>query len=73
MSTARVISKATYLPDLEDPIPAKNENQFTKRLTVYWEGITGLGEGSISLARLSRGTQFAVFSTSILALLFYLS
>lgn len=63
MYSARVNSKACYLPELEEP----TADQAATRLTLGWIEITGFGEGGVSLARMSRGKYFALVLIGVLA------
>jgi len=62
MYSVRVNSRASYLPGLEEP----PEDQVKTRLTFGWIEITGLGEGGLSLARMSRGKYFALILIGVL-------
>ena len=63
MYSARENSKADYLPKLEKP----TEEQVTTRLALGWVEITGLGEGGVNVARMSRAKYLALVLIGVLA------
>jgi hypothetical protein len=69
MSVGRVQSRATSLPGLEESDPGGFEQRDTSRLKTNWIEITGIGEGYLSLARLSRAKYLALLVIGLLTAL----
>ncbi len=69
MSAARVNSKAIYLPDLEEPMPATARETRTSRLIADWIDHTDTVVGGDRLAQLSRKVQWGIVLIGVLAAL----
>ena len=62
-------SKAPTLPELEAPTFGECNGQYWLTGTPRCIEITGVGEGSLSLARLSRGKYVALIVVGVLAVI----
>lgn len=69
MYSVREKSKASYLPELEEPSVAR----VTTRLTAGSVEITGFRDGGLSLARLTRAKYVAIVLIGVLAAMLSLS
>lgn len=60
MPGTRAKSKAMFLPDLEIPVPSRQDSRNVSGRAGRWIEITGIGERCLNLARLDRTKYLAL-------------